>query len=51
MGILIVKNKNEMYDLKSFLKGKVLGEKKNILFKDIRKEIEILNEILEKKMN
>lgn len=41
-GILIEKNKNEMYDLKSFLKGKVLGEKKNVIFKDIRKEIDIL---------
>ncbi|MCP2028175.1 antitoxin component YwqK of YwqJK toxin-antitoxin module [Flavobacterium sp. HSC-32F16] len=50
-GILIVKSKSEMYDLKSFLEGKVLGEKKNVDFKNIRAEVENLTKILENKMN
>lgn len=50
-GIAILKNGNNSYDLKSFLDGKALGEKANVDFKNIRKEIEILQKTLEKKMN
>lgn len=51
IGILILKNKNNTYDLKSFLKGKILEERKSIDIKNIRKEVKALNSILEKKMN
>jgi len=51
IGILILKNKNNSYDLKSFLNGKILEERKSIDIKKIRKEVEILNLIVQKKMN
>lgn len=51
IGILILKNKNNSYDLKSFLNGKILEERKSIDIKNIRKEVKTLNSILEKKMN
>ena len=50
-GIAILKSGGNFYNLKSFLDGKVLGEKANVDFKNIRKEIEILQKTLEKKMN
>lgn len=51
IGILILKNKNNSYDLKSYLNGKILEERKSIDIKKIRKEVEILNSIVQKKMN
>ncbi|MBS7232736.1 hypothetical protein KHA90_17095 [Flavobacterium psychroterrae] len=51
IGILVLKNKNNSYDLKSFLNGKVLEEKKNIEMKNIRKEVKIMTSNFEKKMN
>jgi antitoxin component YwqK of YwqJK toxin-antitoxin module len=51
IGTLILKNKNNLYDLKLFLNEKILEEKKNIDFKNIKTEVENLNKTLEKKMN
>ncbi|MET3029795.1 toxin-antitoxin system YwqK family antitoxin [Flavobacterium johnsoniae] len=51
IGTLILKNKNNLYDLKLFLDEKILEEKKNIDFKNIKTEVENLNKTLEKKMN
>lgn len=51
IGTLILKNKNNSYDLKLFLDEKILEEKKNIDFKNIKTEVENLNKTLEKKMN
>jgi hypothetical protein len=51
IGTLILKNKNYLYDLKLFLDEKILEEKKNIDFKNIKTEVENLNKTLEKKMN
>ncbi|AWK03393.1 hypothetical protein HYN56_03805 [Flavobacterium crocinum] len=51
MGILILKSANNGYDLKSYLDGKVLGEKNNIELKNVKTEIENLTKLLEQKMN
>ena len=51
IGTLILKNKNNLYDLQLFLKGKILEEKKNVDLKNVQTEIKILNERLQKKMN
>jgi hypothetical protein len=51
IGTLILKNKNNSYDLKLFLDKKVLAEKKNIDFKNLSNEIKTLNDILDKKLN
>jgi len=51
IGILILKSKDELFDLKSFLNGKVLEEKKNVDLKNIKKEAAILNVKLDKKFN
>ncbi|MFB9077793.1 toxin-antitoxin system YwqK family antitoxin [Flavobacterium procerum] len=50
-GILILKTANNAYDLKSYFEGKVLNARKNVDFKGINNEIEILKAALEKKMN
>ncbi|MFH6993333.1 toxin-antitoxin system YwqK family antitoxin [Flavobacterium sp. FlaQc-48] len=50
-GILILKNKNNLYDLKLFMEGKVLEEKKNSNIQNIKKEIEILTSNFEKQLN
>lgn len=51
IGTLILKNKNNSYDLKLFMKEKLLAEKKNVDFKNVKTETKLLHEILEKKMN
>ena len=51
IGTLILKNKSNSYDLKLFLKEKILEEKKNVDLKNVKTELEILTQILEKKMN
>lgn len=51
IGTLILKNKNNSYDLKLFLDKKVLAEKKNIDFKNLSNEIKTLNDVLDKKLN
>lgn len=51
IGILLLKNNNTSYNLKSFFDGKVVEEKKNIDIKNIREEVKKMNAILEKKMN
>jgi antitoxin component YwqK of YwqJK toxin-antitoxin module len=51
IGTLILKNKNNSYDLKLFLKEKLLAEIKNIDFKNLSDELKTLNDILDKKMN
>lgn len=51
IGTLILKNKNNLYDLKVYLNNKVLEEKKNIDLKNIQPELKILTDLLEKKMN
>jgi antitoxin component YwqK of YwqJK toxin-antitoxin module len=51
IGTLILKNKSNSYDLKLFYKEKVLEEKKNVDLKNVKTEIENLNEILNAKMN
>lgn len=51
IGTLILKNKNNLYDLKLFMKEKLLTEKKNVDLKNVKTETKLLHEILEKKMN
>jgi antitoxin component YwqK of YwqJK toxin-antitoxin module len=51
IGTLILKNKNNSYDLKLFMKEKILAEKKNVDLKNVKAETKLLHEILEKKMN
>ncbi len=51
IGTLILKNNNNSYDLKLFLKEKKLMEKDNVELKNVKTEIENLTKILEKKMN
>lgn len=51
IGILLLKNSNASYNLKSFFNGKVVEEKKNIDIKNIRQEVKTMNALLEKKMN
>ncbi|MDX6180774.1 hypothetical protein SGQ44_01315 [Flavobacterium sp. Fl-77] len=51
IGTLILKNKNNSYDLKSFFKRKIFEEKKNIELKNIKQEIEILAASFQKKLN
>lgn len=51
IGTLILKNKNNLYDLKLFMKEKILAEKKNVDLKNVKTETKLLHEILEKKMN
>ncbi|MFC0778333.1 toxin-antitoxin system YwqK family antitoxin [Flavobacterium sp. HJSW_4] len=51
IGTAILKNKTNSYDLKLFYKGKLMEEKKNVDLKNLKTEIENLNEMLNVKMN
>lgn len=50
-GVLIVKNKENQYDLQAFLYGKMLEEIKNIDLKNMKKTVEKLNDAITKKLN